>query len=147
LPLAAVRAHGQQPPDDREQAADEQRQPDRHEGGGALLLVAVDLEPLLVVAVGGGEGVEQALAALLVGPRHPAGGQLALRQALPLAIGGALARDRRELGLVVGRDVLGAAQQRLHAGALADVVLERGLGAGVERAVAVQEARRMRGIP
>jgi hypothetical protein len=38
-----------------------------------------------------------------------------------------------------------ATQQRLHAGVLADVVLERALGAGVERAVeravAVQEAR------
>jgi hypothetical protein len=145
LALAAADAHGQETADDRKQAADEQRHPHRHQGRRALLLVAVELEPLLVVGVRDREGVEQAGAVQLVALGHAVGGELALRQALPLAVGGALARDRRELGLVVGRDVLRVAQQRLHAGALADVVLDRLLGAGVEpaveRAVAVQEAR------
>ena len=110
-----------------------------------VLLVTVDLEAALVPGVGHREGVEQPVAGLLVALGDAVGGDLALGDALPLAVGRALAGDRGQLGRVVGRDARRAAQQHLHPRALLDVVLERVLGAGVEpaveRALALEEAR------
>ena len=114
-----------------EQRADEKRHAHRHERGGPVLLVAADLEAPLVVGVGRDEVVEQAVAVLLVALGRAVGGELALGEALPLPIGRALARHRRELGLVVGGDLRRAAQQRLHAGTLLDVLLERPPGCRV----------------